>query len=669
MRFRKWATAGLAVLTAAPALFVMTAASPAQAAATGPYGGHASGDLVSVTAVNIPGALDPGLADAHLAPSTALVQSNGLPAGPHNTAGKRSAARAANLDSSLVGGAIPIEDLVVEAKQEAPPTNAAPDVQSLTGPIDLSPVAAVEAAKASAHAVWGATDSTCIAPGKPIATSTSTVLDAGLLGLGEPIGDALVSVVNGEGGAAFTKSDVGLVDVAGQTAKGLESKELNQLTGVVLFKGSANEITLNVSAPPTIKAVATGTAATSSVTYNTPTVQVIQGGTVTDVLNISNPGTSIAIPPEPTDLYLLNITLGVLEDMVKTDTEASGHTALLHLELVTAVGQLTVAELDIAPMSVKAVVPSGGVICAASNNPLANLQVDASTGIVLPNGSFQYAVTVPNIAACTLNNVKVVLTVTGPAETTITAAEPPPNTIAGLVVTWPDIGSIAPGALKTLKATIKVPSNAPVGAVFKGTAVATAKCDGSDVGNTADSGPIPTVGSSSNTACDLSASSISSSHKEVRVNDYFNEYVRVTNLGKGTCNAIRVTLPYPPNTTFVSCTDSCTHNDGTRVVTWTIPSLGSGISKDLVATFKVDANAPNGKNLGTTVTITSGGKTVKDSTNLPVVTASNVLNAGAQRSRGLLPRTGGTAPLGVAFVLLAGGLALRAIRRRMALTA
>ena len=195
-----------------------------------------------------------------------------------------------------------------------------------------------------------------------------------------------------------------------------------------------------------------------------------------------------------------------------------------------------------------------------------------------------------------------------------------------------------------------MPSNAPVGAVFKGTAVATAKCDGSDVGNTADSGPIPTVGSSSNTACDLSASSISSSHKEVRIGDYFNEYVRVTNLGKGTCNAIKVTLPYPPNTTFVACTDSCTHDDAKRVVTWTIPSLGSGISKDLVATFKVDAGAPNGENLGTTVTIKSGGKTVNDTTNLPVVTASNVLNAGAQRSRGLLPRTGGTAPLGLAFV-------------------
>ena len=66
------------------------------------------------------------------------------------------------------------------------------------------------------------------------------------------------------------------------------------------------------------------------------------------------------------------------------------------------------------------------------------------------------------------------------------------------------------------------------------------------------------------------------------------------------------------------------------------------------------------------MTITSGGKTVKDSTALPVVTASNVLNAGAQRSRGsLLPRTGANLPVGLAFLLLGTGLALRALRRRV----
>jgi hypothetical protein len=619
--------------------------------------------------VDIPGALDPGLADVHLAPSTALVKSDGLPAGPHNDAGKRSAARAANLDAPLLAGNVDLSGLIVESKQQAPPTNANADEQSLTGPIDLSPVASLELAKASSHAVWGASDTACVAPGTPIATSRSTVLDANILGVGDPIGDALISVVNDQGGAAYTNSSVGLSNVAGQSNKGITSTQLDQLTGVVLFKGSANELTLNVAAPPTISAVATGNAATSTVTYNTPTVQIVQGGSVTDVLNISNPGVTIEIPPGPSPAFLLRLTLGELENVVKTNTQASGNTALLHLELLTVVGQLTLAEAEIAPMSVNATVPAGGVDCGgAGNGPLSNLQVDSSTGTVLPGGEFQYVVTVPNIGPCAVDHVHVTLTVTGPDGSTITSAIPTPNTITGLKVDWPDIGTIQPGALKTLKATIKVPTNAPVGAHYTGVAHASGTCSGQNTEADATSGPIPTVGSPSTSACDLSASSLVSSHKEVRIGDYFNEYVRLTNLGKGTCNSIKVTLPYPPDTSFVECTDNCTHDDSKRVVTWTISSLGSGISKDLVATFKVNPTAKSGEHLGTTVTITSGGKTVKDSTTLPVVTSANVLNAGAQRARGaLLPRTGGAIPMALAFALLGLGLGMRAFRRRVAI--
>jgi hypothetical protein len=146
----------------------------------------------------------------------------------------------------------------------------------------------------------------------------------------------------------------------------------------------------------------------------------------------------------------------------------------------------------------------------------------------------------------------------------------------------------------------------------------------------------------------------------------FNDYVRVTNLGRGTCNAITVTLPYPPDTSFVACTDSCTHDDTKRVVTWTIPSLGSGISKDLAATFKVDPSAKAGESLGTTVTIKSGNRTVTDKTTLPTVTGANVLNVGAQRARGILPRTGADLPTGLALSLLGAFLAVRGWRRRTA---
>ena len=45
--------------------------------------------------------------------------------------------------------------------------------------------------------------------------------------------------------------------------------------------------------------------------------------------------------------------------------------------------------------------------------------------------------------------------------------------------------------------------------------------------------------------------------------------------------------------------------------------------------------------LGTTVTVTSGNQTVKDSSALPKVTNANVPNTLTHRSRGILPRTGG----------------------------
>ena len=71
MRIRRWTTRSLAV-----PLVVAIGASPARAA-TGPYSGSAHGDLVHVNALNAP-QIAPGLADLHLAVSTADVNSTGL---------------------------------------------------------------------------------------------------------------------------------------------------------------------------------------------------------------------------------------------------------------------------------------------------------------------------------------------------------------------------------------------------------------------------------------------------------------------------------------------------------------------------------------------------------------------------------------------------------------
>ena len=283
-------------------------------------------------------------------------------------------------------------------------------------------------------------------PGTPISTSQSEVADASLI-LGQaPIGASLVSVTNANGGAAYSNSTVGLVDVAGQTNKGLRADTLAQLDGVVLFKGSANEIVLNVVAPPRLVATATGTASTSTVTYTAPVLQVIRGGAVVGTLDAATPNLDLQIPPGGTPVMVLQLRLGQVTKTI-TATTASGDAAMVGLTLLDAGTTGKLLEVEIAPQTATATVPAGGVDCGGGSgiNPLNNLQVDASTPVVFKDGSFEYAITVPNIGDCTLTNVKIVFTVTGPAGTTITSTLPAANTVAGLVATWNDIGPIAPG--------------------------------------------------------------------------------------------------------------------------------------------------------------------------------------------------------------------------------
>lgn len=665
MLLRRLASSALAALIAVPAVMAVTAA-PVQAA-TGPYSGSASSALVHVQAVNAP-AINPGLADVRLARSNSEVKSDGLATGglvPAAANGKRSYARATNLDAPLLAGAVDLNPALSTAQEVAPPSDNNPTTDVLAGPVTVAPVATLTAARAAATARWGTSDTSCIPPGTPISTATSEVLDASLITGQAAIGASLVSVTNAQGGAAFSNTNVGIVDVAGQANKGLRSQSIAQLDGVVLFKGSANEVTINVVAPPTLTSTATGTASTSTITYTAPVLQVIRGGVPVATLDAATPDLDLQIPPGGTPLMVLRLQIG---DVVKniTATSVVGSATMLGVTLLDATGTGTLARVEVAPQTASANVPAGGIECGGGGgpNPLENLQVDASTPVVFKDGDFEYAITVPNIGDCTLTNVKIVFTITGPAGTTITSTTPAATNVTGLVATWNDIGPIAPGALKTLKVAVKVPANVAPGVSYRGTAVGTAECNGAPATKTAFSN-LPAVGTPSSAACDLSGSSINSSHREVRVGDMFNEYVRVNNQGSGTCNAIKVTLPYPPSTTFVACSDNCTADNAARVVTWTIPSLGSGDSKDLWATFKVNPGATGV--LGTTVTVTSGNQTVRDSTSLPRVTALNILNALTQRSRGILPRTGGEDLAGfIGLGLVASFLAMRGLRRRNA---
>lgn len=116
------------------------------------------------------------------------------------------------------------------------------------------------------------------------------------------------------------------------------------------------------------------------------------------------------------------------------------------------------------------------------SDPLAGITKTASSDTVAPGDTFTYTIDVPNgDDTCTLNNVRVVDTITGPAGSTIVSTEPPADSVDGLVVTWNDIGPIAPGDSVRLVIGVQVPTNAPDGAVYAEQLRVTADCDGRQV--------------------------------------------------------------------------------------------------------------------------------------------------------------------------------------------
>ena len=108
----------------------------------------------------------------------------------------------------------------------------------------------------------------------------------------------------------------------------------------------------------------------------------------------------------------------------------------------------------------------GPLACADTSNP--GQVVKDGPQEVTAGDSFDYTITVRNIGTrCDLTTVKVTDTITGPAGSEITGSNPAANSTTGTiggggaVLTWNDVGPIAPGGSKVLTVTIKTPSNAP----------------------------------------------------------------------------------------------------------------------------------------------------------------------------------------------------------------
>ena len=653
-------SASLALLVASATTLSLTTSSAAHAATPAPvtigaggYGGFANGDIVGLSAVTIPGTLQ--VANVAVAPVTTAVSSTGgiLKATPTTS---NSYARAANVDADLISGAIPLNNLIVEAKQSAPPDHPTATTANLLS-VPAAPLLNATVADAAAQARW--LGAQCVPVGTDIAKATSDVATADVL----PNSPITVSVVNSAGGPVTSDSRIGLTDVAGQANKGVAATEIDQITGVVLFKGTANELTVNVLAPPQIVATATGQPGGAKVTYNEPVLQILQGKTVLATLDAKAGNTSFTIPG------LATLSLGQLTNVVTAanGTMAAGQASLLSVAIGVAPLPLNVATVSIAPSSVQAIVPSGGVFCPPPTNPLDEAHKDASSAVVAPGQQFTYTITVPNRGTCTLVNVHIVDTVTAPAGTTVVSSDPAASKVSGLTLTYDDIGPLAPNQTKNIQILMQAPSTLAPGTQFHNHADITALCQGSAPGTTPFSKSIdidaPRGFTPSANGCHLEDSNKTADHIKVFDDETFNYYIHVLNDGTAACSALTVTDVVPPNTTFVAASDGGTVAGGT--VTWHLASLGSGASHTFVLQVKVNHTVPTGATLpnvahisspsepGPGITVTTGG---------PLVTGISLLNGPAlpgPAGPSTLPVTGADfskfAPFGLGLLLAALG--------------
>jgi LPXTG-motif cell wall-anchored protein len=113
---------------------------------------------------------------------------------------------------------------------------------------------------------------------------------------------------------------------------------------------------------------------------------------------------------------------------------------------------------------------------------------------------------------------------------------------------------------------------------------------------------------------------------------------------------------------FVSCNYGCTHSG--QLVTWNIPSLTSGASRQLAVTVKVLASS--GRLPNTADIEPANGTGASPSTPGPVIGATSILAPSQPARRGPgsdLPRTGGAPLLAlVGLALLGAGYAVRRSR-------
>ncbi|MEV7428903.1 hypothetical protein AB0N29_04730 [Nocardioides sp. NPDC092400] len=265
----------------------------------------------------------------------------------------RVTARAANLDTALLGQALP--GILAEAEQSAPPDAGAADTASIVPTSSLPGVLSLGVSQASARARIG-TGGQCLPSVPDVSRSSVSTADATVLDV--PGVGALVEV---PGTVSASQSTRFVANGEANGGRDVVAEAVGSAADLRLLGGN---LVVRVASAPRLTATVTGDAGASTVDYERPVVTVAAAGRAAEPLAPGVPQ-DFAVPGNP--LLRLELSLGGQTETIAADgTRAVGDASLLHveLELLPVLGDgVVVAAVDLFPMHVEATAPAGGLAC------------------------------------------------------------------------------------------------------------------------------------------------------------------------------------------------------------------------------------------------------------------------------------------------------------------
>ncbi|HUR49211.1 MAG TPA: hypothetical protein VMY88_06765 [Acidimicrobiales bacterium] len=421
--------------------------------------------------------------------------------------GDRSYGRGSGLEVGLANS-LPIEDntLILNSKVQgsAPPSTQL--LQSQVGPVAASPVAYASLLRGESVARWD--DNSCIL-GEDISQGRGYAADAQLVNTGAANEDGTFATPvvaadapGPERAAASTVSRSRLVPQTGKDnarlgpAFGLMTEARTTIAPVTLFKGTPNEVTIEVLGEWVLKAVATGVGGNAgnwvhygplAASPESAVIRVIQGDAITQLttqdipllgetgLVVNVPGVAeIAIGEDPRAIG------GDADSAPALAADGTSAAAAVDLVRVTLLEQrddagivtMSAADVRIGHMETRAKVPAGGIECSLPVTKTVDRE------FVAPGDNFTYTIKVVNpFADCDLTAVLVkdAIEVEKGILYEITSSTPPASSQTATSLTWNDIGPIPAKGSKDLTVGIRILDGSGAGR-FTNTATATGVC-------------------------------------------------------------------------------------------------------------------------------------------------------------------------------------------------